>query len=161
EIYDQGRYFTVTGLHLDGTPTTIEYRNSELMALRDQLWPTIPGPINPPGASHQTTGLSVYEILELARQHKNCGQWDRLMRADASDYASPSEADAALCALAAFYTRDPMTIDQIMRLSGLSREKWDRQDYRERTVGAALELVTETYEPTREIRRGNLQTSPP
>ena len=33
EMYDTGRYFTVTGHHLEGTPTTIEARQAELEAL--------------------------------------------------------------------------------------------------------------------------------
>lgn len=33
EIYDQGRYFTVTGHHLPGTPTTLECREAQLRAL--------------------------------------------------------------------------------------------------------------------------------
>jgi len=37
EIYDRGRYFTVTGQHLPGTPTTIENRQSELKELYEKL----------------------------------------------------------------------------------------------------------------------------
>jgi len=39
EVYDQGRYFTVTGDHLDGTKETIEDRQAELDWLMDTFWP--------------------------------------------------------------------------------------------------------------------------
>ncbi|MCX7428900.1 MAG: AAA family ATPase, partial [Planctomycetia bacterium] len=39
EIYSHGRYFAVTGLHLDGTPTTIQAR--DLAWLRDEFWPEL------------------------------------------------------------------------------------------------------------------------
>src|ERR1700730_9669252 len=38
EIYADGRYFTVTGHHLEGTPTTIEERTAELAALHGRLF---------------------------------------------------------------------------------------------------------------------------
>jgi hypothetical protein len=41
EIYDQGRYFTVTGQHLEGTPTTINERTPQLAALHRRFFGTI------------------------------------------------------------------------------------------------------------------------
>ena len=37
ELYDQGRYLTVTGQHLVGTPTTIESRQDALNALHTEI----------------------------------------------------------------------------------------------------------------------------
>lgn len=37
EIYPHGRYFTVTGQHLDGTPTTIQHVNGALTTLVDDV----------------------------------------------------------------------------------------------------------------------------
>ncbi|MBA2691485.1 MAG: hypothetical protein H0U65_03195 [Rubrobacter sp.] len=39
EVYDRGRYFTVTGWHLAGTPETIEPRQKELEALIAEEFP--------------------------------------------------------------------------------------------------------------------------
>ena len=39
EIYESGRYLTLTGHHLEGTPETIEDRQSELVALHKELFP--------------------------------------------------------------------------------------------------------------------------
>ena len=38
EMYDQGRYFVVTGDHLPDTPTTIEERRPELAALHTEIF---------------------------------------------------------------------------------------------------------------------------
>lgn len=38
EIYDRDRYFTVTGLHVEGTPKTVEFREERLCALHEWLW---------------------------------------------------------------------------------------------------------------------------
>jgi putative DNA primase/helicase len=48
----------------------------------------------------------------------------------------------------AFWTGpDPERIDKLFRHSGLYRRKWERKDYRERTIARALEGRTEFYEP--------------
>jgi hypothetical protein len=50
----------------------------------------------------------------------------------------------------AFWTnRDAARIDALFRRSSLMRDKWERDDYREATIGAAIERTTETYRPKR------------
>src|SRR5918998_1633274 len=46
EMYDRGRFFTVTGNHLRGTPTSVEERQRQIGALHARLFP-----LNPPEAS--------------------------------------------------------------------------------------------------------------
>jgi primase-polymerase (primpol)-like protein len=41
-MYSRGRYFTVTGQHLEGTPTAVEERQAELSAVHDRVF----GPMN-------------------------------------------------------------------------------------------------------------------
>jgi hypothetical protein len=67
------------------------------------------------------------------------------MAGDKSGYKSESEADEALACLIAFYTGDAAQILRIIQRSGLWDEKWQREDYQERTIGRALELVTESF----------------
>jgi hypothetical protein len=147
EIYNRDRYLTVTGRHLAGTPLTIEERQAELDAHYAELFPVAP-PSALNGAVRGPDTLTAYEIIEHARQASNAAHWDQLMRGDLAEYdGDESRADAALCALAAFYTRDPSTIDQIVRMSGLCRPKWtDRADYRDRTIAGALQLVDAAYQ---------------
>lgn len=72
---------------------------------------------------------------------------------------SQSEADLSLCIILAFWTDcNTDQMDRIFRSSGLYREKWERADYREATIQAALYYTTETYSNwTRRkcIERGN------
>ena len=57
-----------------------------------------------------------------------------------SGYDSPSEADLAMCCKLAFWwQRDRDAIDRMFRQSGLSREKWERPDYRDATINKALD----------------------
>src|SRR5215217_2089332 len=153
EIYSHSRYFTVTGKHLEGTPHTIENRQEQILALRRRV---LGEPVSTNG--HETTrsvassGLSNQEIIMKAAAAENGQKFRRLWAGDTSDYTSVSEADQALCSLLAFWTGpDPAKIDQFFRESGLYREKWERADYRERTISKALEGRTEFYGPPRTV----------
>ena len=57
------------------------------------------------------------------------GNWQDL-------YPSQSEADAAFCGLLAREGLGTIEIDMAMRASGLFREKWERPDYRRRTISS-------------------------
>lgn len=45
EVYDDKRFFVVTGDHMPGTPPTVEDRQGELSALCDRFWPTRSGAV--------------------------------------------------------------------------------------------------------------------
>lgn len=159
ELYDSARYFTVTGEHLGLTPLTVEARQAELEAVHaeyiaeDDTGESPDGDVTP-GVDADRPGVgfpgSDEELIETARNAGNGGKFDRLWSGDTGGYDSHSEADQALCSILAFYTgRDPDRIDRLFRQSGLVRDKWtDREDYRERTIGTALDGRTEFYEPS-------------
>lgn len=68
-----------------------------------------------------------------------------LFDGDISAYESASEADSALCTLLAFWCdRDQGQIDRIFRQSGLYRPKWEREDYRIRTIRHACTHIPES-----------------
>ena len=150
EMYDQGRFFTVTGQQLPGTPKLIEDRSVELTELHAELFPVVT-------AKSQVTSptrlsLSDEDILSLARKAKNQEKFTQLWVGNwEGPYPSPSEADSALCCHLVFYTRDVCQVDRLFRRSGLMRPKWDEvhgeSTYGERTINNALALVTETYTP--------------
>nr|DAP89328.1 MAG TPA: dsDNA helicase [Caudoviricetes sp.] len=84
---------------------------------------------------------AAYIIAEL-REQRNGEKFEMLFdRGDISEYGNDdSAANCALCALIAFRTGDnPELIDAIFRQSALMRDKWEREDYREMTIDAALE----------------------
>lgn len=63
----------------------------------------------------------------------------RLFNGDISGYPSQSEADLALCRHLAFWTQhDKERVDCLFRRSKLMREKWDKEEYRRRTIQKAL-----------------------
>ncbi|HLS02797.1 MAG TPA: hypothetical protein VK054_12605, partial [Beutenbergiaceae bacterium] len=130
EVYDDKRYFTVTGDHLPGTPTSIATRQVELTELYNQVFP--PTEKRNDGTT-LTTGaplnLSDEEIIRNAIRStaKNGGEvFDRLYRGDDSDYANDaSSADLAFAEQLHFQGATPDQIDRIYRNSGRARGKWD------------------------------------
>jgi hypothetical protein len=129
EIYSDGRYFTVTGCHLDGTPTTVEERQAALAELHAQVFGTTESSRGTaPIAEPSPNSLSDESIIGRARNAKNGDKFDRLWSGDSNGYDSPSEADLALCMMLAFWTgRDADHIDKLFRQSGLFRPKWDER----------------------------------
>ncbi|MCK6478596.1 MAG: DUF3987 domain-containing protein [Planctomycetaceae bacterium] len=148
EIYDRGRYFTVTGSRLPEYPAGIEDRQAavdRLYASLDTKEPTAPAQ----GSPRQPGHLGDDEVLRRAIGARNGASFLRLWNGDTSGHAGDdSSADLALCSHLAFWCRgDVVQVDRLFRRSRLYREKWDRQDYRERTLAKALEGRTEFYEP--------------
>lgn len=145
EMYATGRYFTVTGRRVPGTPDTINDAQSGIDQLTAKWFNEPESSPEPTRSSPDTTPkpdtLTDDQVIALAKRAKNREKFIRLMDGDISGYPTPSEADAALCAILAFHTRDPVQIDRIFRQSGLYREKWNRDDYRTDTINKALILV--------------------
>lgn len=147
EIYDSGRYFTVTGDHIEDTPK--EIRDININALQ-----AIYQKIDPDEESHQPKqntrrkpDLSDNEIIEKCQNASNSAKFNALWRGNTSGYDSHSNADLALCSILAFYTQDAIQLDRLVRRSGLYREKWDRTDYATGTIGEALKGTGETWSP--------------
>lgn len=80
------------------------------------------------------------DIVRRAKRDKRTGErFRRLWKGDYGGYPSRSEADQALCNLLAGWVDDPERIDRLFRESGLYRDKWETQSYRETTIRKALE----------------------
>jgi putative DNA primase/helicase len=144
EVYDHGRYFTMTGRTVLGSPCAIEQRDRVLPLILERLpyaklgmAPTVtitPGAVIPGDA----------DIVDRAKRAMNGVKFTRLWDGewDALQYDSHSEADLALCSLIAYYVPDPHRIDRLFRQSGLFRPKWDSprngQTYGAWTIQKAL-----------------------
>src|SRR5215217_7505231 len=156
ETYDRNRYFTVTGKHLAGTPQTIEGRQEELRAVVGRVFgeESTNGHAKPVAATELVNnGLSDSEVIQKALAASNGARFSRLWNGDTHEYGSHSEADLALCGMLAFWTGgDATRIDTLFRQSGLYRKKWDRNDYRNRTIREALSGKTEFYETPRSLK---------
>ena len=125
EMYSRDRYFTITGQRVPGVPETIEDRAAALQALYDRMFAGNDRPQKPMVPPTTASGSTRFE---------------RLWAGDTSDYAGDeSRADLALCCVLARQTgNDPARIDALFRQSGLYRDKWERPDYRDRTIALAL-----------------------
>ncbi|WP_028988094.1 DUF927 domain-containing protein [Thermicanus aegyptius] len=151
EMYDQNRYFAITGDHFTGTPETIEERQQEVNTLYERLFGIGNIPKKPPFvediSSNQTVEMDDQDIINIAARAKNGEKFASLYyQGDWHPYyKSQSEADQALCNLLAFYTKNPEQIDRLFRSSALSRQKWERDDYRDMTIRNALECVKAQY----------------
>jgi primase-polymerase (primpol)-like protein len=164
EVYDVGRYFTVTGQHLAGTPPTIQDRDKELKTFHAQVIAKPKPPTNSPGLS-PTLSFADSEIIEKLRSAKNGEKFDRLWRGDISEYGGDdSGADLAFCDMVAFYTQDREQIDRLYRASALNRDKWDKRrgtsTYGAKTIEKALAGITETYQGPRSKLQDVQDTSP-
>jgi hypothetical protein len=152
EMYAEGRFFTVTGHRIPGTSATVEARQAALDDLRAETFPPAPprqpqlSPAAPPaGASLEDT-----ELIERARGARNGAKFFALWGGDTSGHAGDeSAADLALLSMLAFWTSDEDQLDRVFRLSGLYRDKWERLDYRERTIRRALERSEHYTAPAR------------
>jgi hypothetical protein len=103
---------------------------------------------SPPPAVAAALDLDDEELVRRMFAARNGAAIERLWRGDWSGYASQSEADLALCSHLAFWAGgDPARIDRLFRRSGLYRAKWEREDYRSRTIEAAITGAAETYRP--------------
>ena len=150
-MYDSGRYFTVTGHHIPGTPTSLEDRQAQLEVLHKRAFRIARQnrDDNHHVANVHTLLVDDKELIDRACRAGNgdkfrglwSGKWQ-------GGYPSQSEADQALCTHLAFWTgKDPDRIDRLFRQSGLMRNKWDRDDYRNNTINAACAVTTETWTP--------------
>jgi len=147
EIYDELRYFTFTGNVINGKDT-IRERQQALNEFYDEVFSNQALEIKQEQTKpQQPTSLSVNGLLKKALNAKNGDKFRDLWRGDTSGYASHSEADLALCSMLAFWTGgDKTQIDTLFRQSGLMRDKWDRDDYRERTIDEAVKSQR-AYDP--------------
>lgn len=173
EVYCDQRYFTVTGQRIgDG-----EFRDlsSAFEVLREQYSgqriPEKPTRQKPaPAAAEEPTPppptvlvadvnplLGDDQIIAIASRSKNGPAFVALWNGDLTAYnGDQSNADLTLCQYLAFYTHnDPARIDRLFRRSKLFREKWERSDYRNRTISLAISSCRKFWDPSNAVPYDN------
>jgi putative DNA primase/helicase len=156
EMYTSKRFFAITGNHVKSTPCTVNKAPEEaIRCIYDRMVESVEDASkNKTSADEQAwkperntkSGIPDFDVLEKCRRGKSSerfntlyvGNWDSL-----ECYPSQSEADLALCSMLATYTQDPQQIDRLFTGSGLHSEKWNRTDYKERTINKSLEKMSE------------------
>ena len=142
-VFDNTRYFCITGKKFDKVSASIEDRQMELDIFYQKRWGKKP---NGKTVSKMTDNRS---IIEKALDANDGGKFARLWDGQIAEYSSASEADLALCSKLAWWTNsDPALVDALFRQSGLMREKWERDDYRNKTIDKACGTQAEGYRRT-------------
>lgn len=153
EMYDSGRFFTVTGKRLDNISMNIEKRQKELNKLHAEIFGNHSSKPTSKPKNEPMTNLSISdaELINKAMSANNGAKFKALWNGDTSGHSNDdSAADLALCEMLAFWTnKDHDRIDSLFRQSGLMRNKWDRktgeQTYGDMTISKAMERVSNTY----------------
>ena len=141
EAYTHGRYFVMTGDHLEGTPLTVEPRQNELTQVLGEFFPEAQSTVQPVVVAkpdNEKRGCSDERLIQLAQTAVNGptfkilweGRWGKALKKDGSRYGSQSEADLALLAMLRFWTKaDREWSFDLFRKSGLNREKTRSEGY--------------------------------
>lgn len=154
EMYDSGRFFTVSGWHVEGTPIAVHERTAEISAVHTKYiakpqTETTQARTGYPQAINCTSDTNL--ITKIA-ESKQGVDFQTLWIGDTSKYnGDDSSADMALCNILAFWTgRNSSHIDSLFRQSGLYREKWDRRTgsttYGEKTIQKAIKDWHQVYD---------------
>lgn len=160
ELYDKGRYLTVTGHVIRDAPIAdrqelVDLYYDELCLRQESKLKTTmkdQQDVRHEATSTERASPDDHAIIKLAKGAANRekfidlfdnGDWEKHCKgADKSQ----SGADQSLCNLLAFYTKDERQIDRLFRQSALCRDKWlDREDYRQRTIDNAIDYVDATF----------------
>jgi len=132
EVYDQDRYFIMTGDVLHDKP--IRDCQSELDHFMAHLFPAEPASSVDLSSILVGNEAPMPDVLERIRSSSQADKFARLWQSDFSEYGSQSEADAALLSILRFWTGgNKAEAMALFSQSGLVRDKWRRADYRERT----------------------------
>lgn len=158
EMYDTGRYLTVTGHQLDDAPPTVEQVNSSVDSVHSEYiaedeTPEPDSPAENPTPETDKSGssdLSDSEIVQKAKNAENGDKFRRLWNGSTSGYPSHSEARQALANLLAFWTGgDKRRMLSLFRQSDLLRDDDDLRTFENYEIPTALEGRTEFYDPDR------------
>lgn len=154
EMYQQGRYFTVTGDLWNNNNTISERESMACLVQKAYMKPKEIAEQNKSKSPPALLPLNENEILTAARNSRNgmlfselyAGSWQ-------GRYGSQSEADMAFCSMLAFWFQcDFDKMDAVFRKSGLMRDKWDRKQsgstYGALTLKKAISDCTSVYTPS-------------
>ena len=145
EIYDRKRFFTFTGNIISPEYSHIEERQEvaeefyNFITDKQAIKTEIPLP-----EGQVLSSREIEDVIKKAKSAKDGEKFSKLFDGAWEEfvYPSQSEADQALCDLLAYWTDcNPIGIDQLFCKSKLYRDKWDRDDYRDSTIGNAISIT--------------------
>lgn len=148
EIFDS-HFVTVTG-HVEKNLDSIKQAQPQLNRLYADMFKE---EISYPTNLKETPTLSDEQVLALCYKAGNGEKFKSLFDQGnlSNNHGDASAADLALCVILAFYTQDILQLDRLFRQSKLYRDKWERSDYKEKTIRKALSSLTTTYQPSCQV----------
>jgi hypothetical protein len=161
EMYQEGRYFTITGNQVTGSADELVDCTDELAELHAMIFGAgvavaqAPKPVYRPVLT-----LSDEEMKQKAMNARNGAKFKALFNGDISSYNNDdSRADLGLCAMLAYYCDgDAAVMDRLFRQSELMRPKWDEKKgeltYGQMTIDKAI-ANSQNYMQTAKKREGN------
>ena len=157
EMYDSGRFFTMTGKRIGKYTDVTETSERVFKTIYDKYLPdnTVKYPTQN-NYQQNIHNLSEIDVINEIYKSKQSKLFDDLMRGTYEPYYnSHSEADMALANILAFWcAKDYTQMDSIFRQSNLYRDKWDEKrknsTYGEQTLFKAINEANNIYTPKEE-----------
>jgi hypothetical protein len=148
EMYQHHHYLTLTGHRLDEAPATIEHRPGQLLDLHRHVWPEHHADPCPDGGPAPPHDLDDEELIRRMFASRHGALIRHLWDGGNDEFPSDSEGDWHFCLRVGWWVGwDKERLDRLFRISGRMRPKWERSDYRERTLGKACDGKSGGYEP--------------
>lgn len=164
EMYDSGRFFTMTGKNIGKYKDVTEVSEQVFKTIYNKYLPdnTIKYPTTN-NYQENIHNLSEIDVINEIYKSKQAKLFDDLMKGNYEPYyTSHSEADMALANILAFWcAKDYSQMDSIFRQSNLYRDKWDEKrknsTYGEQTLFKAINEVNNIYTPKQEKEENPLR----
>lgn len=164
EMYDSGRFFTMTGKNIGKYKDVTEVSEQVFKTIYNKYLPdnTIKYPTTN-NYQENIHNLSEIDVINEIYNSKQAKLFDDLMKGNYEPYyTSHSEADMALANILAFWcAKDYSQMDSIFRQSNLYRDKWDEKrknsTYGEQTLFKAINKVNNIYTPKQEKEENPLR----
>ena len=173
EMYNEGRFFTVTGATWgneftfgDCTERIAEVHKKYLGENKKPLVSSTPQC----HFDNNTYSMSVDDIIRRATEAKGGKKFSDLYHGDWSAYqlgdGSQSGADQAFCNILAFWCqKDAGLMDAVFRQSSLFRKKWDQNrgsmTYGQKTIHSAIDYCNEIWTPPAQNKKEGRSFPPP
>lgn len=150
EMYDGGRFFTITGNSLSSAPFPLVDAQGAINKWYNKFASEHESTAEKP-TEKRSISLDDSKLLETAANANDGTVFHDLFMGNWQDHSkSQSEADLALCNLLAFWTgKDAAQMDRLFRESGLYRKKWNelhgKQTYGAMTIQKAINGCHDVY----------------
>lgn len=164
EMYDSGRFFTMTGKTIGKYKDVTEVSEQVFKTIYEKYLPnnTVKYPTTN-NYQQNIHNLSEIDVINEIYKSKQAKLFDDLMKGNYEPYyTSHSEADMALANILAFWcARDYTQMDSIFRQSNLYRDKWDEKrknsTYGEQTLFKAINEANNIYTPKQQTEDNPLR----